>query len=175
MSLPNVIQGDVQVTGTLSASAFDLSPGDCKNSNFSSAVTDRLDANKAIHPFAVSHAQKNGTDAVSETLNKHIARGAGTLVSFQVVADAVPSGTGVDKQVTADFQKWNGSTWSSLLTAVITIDSSKTAKTVYSATLIGTPTYLAGELLRIVFTASGSTGSQAQGICAVAMVQEQPS
>ncbi len=175
MSLPNVIQGDVQVGGTLSASHFDLSAGDVKNANFSSAISDRLDAAKAIHHFPVRHAQKEGTDAVSETIRLHTAKGSGILASFQVVAAVVPAGTGCDKQVTLDFQKWNGSTWSSLLTAAITIDSSKAANTVYTATLIATPTYLAGELLRQVWTASGSVGSQAQGICAVAMVQEQPS
>jgi len=175
MSLPNVIQGDVQVTGTVSASAFDLPAGAAKNANFSTAASDRLDAAKIVHQFPLRQSQKNGTDVVTETVLVHIARGDGLVASFQAVADGVPAGTGCDKHVTVDLQKWNGSAWSSLLTAVITIDSTKVAKTVYSATLIADPSYEAGQLLRQVWTASGSVGSQAQGMCAVAMVQEQPS
>lgn len=173
MSLPTIFQGDVQVNGTISASAMDLPPTCVRSSNFSAASTDRLEAAKAVHQFPVTRSQKNGTDAVTETVTLHIAKGAGTLVSFQIVADAVPAGG--DKTVTIDFQKRNSGAWTSLLNAALVLDSSKSANTVYTAVLVATPTYAAGDLLRIVITAAGSTGTQAQGVCATAFVQEHPS
>ncbi len=174
MANPSIVQGDLVVYGALSASSIDQPAGSIKNSHFSATASDRLAASKAVHQFAVAAEQKNGTDAVSETRIVHIAKGAGTVVDFQAVADAVPASG--DKAASIDLQKsTGGGAFATLLTTPIVLNSSDTNRTPNTGTLVGSPTYAAGDLLAVVVTVSGSTGSQAQGLCARAMVQENPS
>jgi hypothetical protein len=103
-----------------------------------------------------------------------VAKGAGQINEFAAAVDAVPAGG--DKAVTVDLQKsTGGGAFATLLTAVITINSASSAKTKYTGTLVATPTFVAGDLLRIVVALTGTTGNQAQGLVARAVVQENPS
>lgn len=144
-----------------------------KNAHVSSDANDRLSDAKLIHRYALNHGQADGADVASETKLLHIARGDGELLGFEVRPTTAP--TGGDKQFTVDIQKDadGGGSWSSLLNAVITVDSSSVDDTLQAAVLIATPTYEDGDALRIVITASGSTGSQGQGFVAAAIVKEQ--
>lgn len=150
-----------------------------ENSIDARAISDdanhRLAAAKQVHRFDLQYQQADGGDVASATQKLRLARGAGTLVAVEVRPTTAP--TGGDKQYTVDVQKAsNGSaSWSSLLNAALAIDATDANETKAAATLAATPTYAAGDALRIVVTASGSTGSQGQGFVVLIALEEQPS
>ena len=123
-----------------------------------------IDADKLQHRHAISYSQVDGTDVASATQLLFIARAACTVVSVEVRPTTAP--TGGDKQFTVDIQKaTDGSgSWSTLLSSVVTMSSADSDDTLEAATLIGSPTLVDGDAIRVVVTASGSTGSQGQGV-----------
>jgi hypothetical protein len=131
-----------------------------------------LSADKLQHRHAITHEQKDGTDVVSETILKYVARFAGTLKRFTVRPRVAP--TGGDKQFTVDIQRAsNGSnTWVSLLTTPVVMSSADVSDTLNDGTLVASPVYSIDDGIRIVITATGSTGSQGQGFVAVAQLDE---
>lgn len=146
-----------------------------KSSQFSSTATDRLVTSKQVHRIDFNYDQDTGSDVVTDTRMWRVARGAGTVLGMDVRPITAP--TGGDKAFTVDFQKAadaSGS-WSSLLNSVVTVNSSSTDNTKQSATLAATPTFTAGSALRLVVTASGSTGSQGQGVIVSVYIDEDPS
>ena len=150
-----------------------------ENSIDARAISDdannRLEASKQVHRVDPEYSQAPGTNVVSETKLLRLARGAGELKAFEVRPIVAPAGG--DLQYTVDLQKAvdGSSSWTSLLDAVLTIDSSSADETKEGATLAATPTYAAGDALRIVVTVSGSTGTQGQGMVVLAAIEEQPS
>lgn len=129
-------------------------------------------ASKLQHRHAIPHSQKNGTDIVSETIVKYIAKTTGSLVRFVVRPTTVPAGG--DKAYTIDIQKaTNGSgSWTSLITAPVSVSSADTNDVVKAGVLIGSPVYALNDAIRIVITTSGTTGSQGQGVCVQADLDE---
>ncbi|MGB0889602.1 MAG: hypothetical protein ACPGWS_04900 [Solirubrobacterales bacterium] len=142
---------------------------------FSTNANKRLSASKQVHRFDLSVQQDDGSDVVTDTTFLRICRGAGELKGFEVRPMTAP--TGGDKEFTVDIQKASdgSGSWSSLLNAVETVDNTSTDDTLQSATLAATPTTADGDALRIVITASGSTGSQGQGVIVTAHYEEAPS
>jgi len=132
-------------------------------------------ATKLVHRHAISHGQANGSDVTSETKLLHIAKAAATVQLIEVRPTTVPSGG--DKQFTVDIQKaTNGSSsWTSLLSAVVTVSTSSTNDTRQVGTLIGSPTLVDDDALRVVITASGTTGTQGQGFVVTVNLDEDPS
>jgi hypothetical protein len=174
MANPNIIQGDLVVTGNLMPGGIQLPSGIVTGNNVSSQAAGRIQAGQVVHQFPVKTAQADGADVVSRTEQLHIALGAGTVIDFSLALTVAPSGG--NKLFTVDLQKsTGGGAFASLLTSPITVDTTKTALTRIVGALAATPTYVAGDLLRIVVVASGSTGSQGQGLIARAAVQENPS
>lgn len=144
-------------------------------SQFTDDTTQRLPTGKAVHRYNLSHGQANGSDVVSETKLLRICRGAGTLKSFEVRPTTAP--TGGDKQFTVDIQKAadaSGS-WTSMINPVVTMSSADSDNTLEAATIKtdGSEDTADGNAIRIVITASGSTGSQGQGFVATAEYEEQ--
>lgn len=123
-----------------------------------------IDADKLEHRHHIGYDQAGGSDVVSATRMLYIARGAATIKKITARVTTAP--TGGDKQFTVDVQKAaNGSSsWSSLLSTVITFSSADSNNTKEDGTLIGSPVLSAGDALRVVITPSGSTGSQGQGM-----------
>lgn len=173
MANPTIVSGDLQVNGTLSAGAMSLPAGSVGNTQVSSSTTERIAATKLIHQFPVGTAQADGADVASRTEMVHVARGSGTLAEFSVGIGTAPAGG--DKQYTVDLQKsTGGGTFASMLSAPITVSTADSSRSKKTATLSVT-SYSAGDLLRVVVTASGTTGTQGQGMVAVAFLQENPS
>lgn len=139
------------------------------------ALGANIDPDKMTHRHAIHYGKPNGSDVASETQLLHVARADGEIVSIELRPTTVP--TGGDKQYTVDVLKAEdgGSSWTSVLSSVITVDSGETDDTVITAVLDGTPTYEDGDALRVVVTASGSTGSQGQGFVLTITVNEEPS
>lgn len=163
---------DVHVGGVLSAKQWNLADDVVADANVQAGAD--LDATKMKHRHAALYAQADGADVASETQLVGIVRGtAGTIRGVEVVTTTAP--TGGDKKFTVDVQKGNQSTgYATVLSSVITIDSAVSDREVVAGTL--SVTSLAdGDSLKVVVTASGSTGSQAQGAAVVVSFDEDAS
>jgi hypothetical protein len=161
------------VDGNIASKTMTLPAGSVKNSAWSSTPTDRLSPDNMVLPIVVRHVQAAGADVATKTEPCHAAHADGTLEAVDIFVTTAP--TGGDKAFTVDFQKsTGGGAFATMFSAVVTINSSKTAKTVYPATLAAGVTYVAGDVFQWVITASGSTGSQGQGLCCVAKLRENP-
>lgn len=123
-----------------------------------------VSADKLSNRIAINYGQDTGSDVVSATKVVHVCRAAGTVKSVEVRPLTAP--TGGDKQFTVDVKKAvDGSgTFSSLLSAVVTVDNTAPDQTREQGSLITTPSVADGDAIQIVVTASGSTGSQGQGV-----------
>jgi len=129
-------------------------------------------ASKLVHRYHATHAQKAGTDVVSETMPVHTFRAAGSIVAVEIVPIVAP--TGGNKLFTVDVKRGNaGAGFASILSAVITVDQASVSRTVYVAA-ITLPNAVDGDTLEVVIAASGSTGSQGQGVLVNVHVEEQP-
>lgn len=133
-----------------------------------------IDGAKVLHRVPLRYGQADGADVASKTELLHVCRAAGKLVAVDVRVTTAP--TGGDKQFTVDVQRASdgSAVWTSLLTGAIAVAAADSDDTKKAGTLITTPTTAAGDALRVVVTASGSTGSQGQGMLVVATYQEAP-
>lgn len=115
------------------------------------------------HVFRGVYSQPN-TAATSETRIIHVARGAGTILSFNTgsIAAAVGNST-----LTVDLKK-NGA---SVLTGVVTLDNANTARVVETGTLSVT-TLAAGDVLEVVTVATVGSGTLPTGVFASVNVSE---
>lgn len=136
---------------------------------------DPLEAVNVVHQSPLKHVQKNGVDVVAATEYLFEARKTTDVLDVVAVVATPPTG---DYEVSVDVQKWDGSSWASILNGgAQTIDSSDAADTPISLVLSGTAgvtTLDAGDLLRSVVAVSGTSGTQAQGLMVQARVHEQP-
>lgn len=169
MTNPSVFRGDIHISGNLGMGSLTVPA----NSISDAAITGRITATKLEHQHGVLYEQANGADVASETKMIHLARGAGTIVAVAIRPDTAP--TGGDKQFTVDIQKAaDGSgTWATILSSAVTIDNTSVDDTVVAGT-ISTTTYSADDAFRAVITASGSTGSQGDGVVVKLWLREQP-
>ena len=156
-----VIDDDWHVNGHLSGNTMSVANGSV--SNASVAATASIASSKLNHVFRAPYAQPN-TAGTSETRVVHVCRGAGTLLSF--VAGSIAAATG-DATVTLDLRK-NGTT---VLSAVITLDSGNSNRVVEAATLVDT-TLAAGDVLEVVTVATIGTGTLPTGVFAAANLTE---
>jgi hypothetical protein len=166
----NTVPGDLRVGGTIFCGGMSLPTNVVIDANVSPVA--KIQASKLQHQHAVRHTQVAGADIASKTEDIYIVRGvSGTVVGVQVAASTAP--TGGNKLFSVDLLKGSqASAFATLLTGVITYDNTKTNREVASGTLVGSPTVAAGDTLRIVVAASGSTGSQGQGLVVTVQVRE---
>lgn len=171
----SVIQGDVEFQGTVSFGGdVGLPAGTVDDTAFSSTSGDRLTYEKQEHYRQIVYTQDGGTDIVTQTRLVYLAKGAGEVTHVWIRPATSPSGG--DKQYTVDVKKAadGSSSFTSILSAAVTISSADTSNTQQAAT-VTTSTMSAKDCLEIVITASGSTGSQGQGLIVVIGIAEQPS
>lgn len=163
-----IFHDNVTFSGTISVPA-----GSFDTDDISTDANKRIADTKIVHRPDMNYAQANGSAVVSATQLLRVCRGAGELLGFEVRPTTIP--TGGDLQYTVDIQKASNasSSWSSLLSAVVTVDSADANDTLITATLAATPTTADGDALRIVVTTSGTTGTQGQGFVATAVYKEQ--
>lgn len=163
-----IYTGDVVFGGTVSFPENTIEDEDV-------ALGANIAAQKLQHRHALHHVQNVGADVASVTQVLHVARADVEVVSVEVRPSTVPAGG--DKQYTVDVQKAvdGSNTWTSILSSVVTISSADTEHTVQTAVLDGVPALEDGDALRIVVTASGSTGSQGQGLNVTINVDEDAS
>lgn len=147
-------EGDLHITGNLSAKTVQLPAGTVDNADIEAAAG--IDASKLEHRHQITAAQPK-TTAADETRVIHVVYGAtGTVLAFR--AGSIVANIG-DSTVTVDLKK-NGS---SILTAPITLDSGDSAYAKVAGT-IDTPGLVAGDVLEVVIDATVGTGTLATGV-----------
>lgn len=158
------ITDDLVVNGRLTPKYFDPPVGSIGNAAIQSSA--QLPATTLRHHLHKAYSQPN-TTATTATLPLHVARFAGTVE--QLVAGSIAACAGA-ATITVDLKK-NGT---SVLTAVITLDSANTARVVESATLDpALVDYVAGDFFELVVTATAGGGTLGTGFHAEALFDEQ--
>lgn len=169
MADPSRLEGDFTFPGTvrfLGTTTF--TTGAITNSQVSSTAA--IDASKLDHRHTASYGQPN-TAATTESPVIYVAKSAGTVLSFKVGSQAAAVG---DSTVTFDLQKSTaGGAFATVLTGVVQIDSGESALTLYSGTLVASPTYVADDLFRVVITATIGTGTLPTGVFVRAVFDEE--
>ncbi len=168
------LRGDYAFTdGTVSFGNAPSLPASTVNNN-NVGTSPAIAAAKTVHRHYVNYNQIDGTDVVTATQVLHVMRAAGTVISIEVRPTTAP--TGGDKQFTvmvAKAAEGSGS-WTNLQTGDIVMSNADTDDTLEAATVTATA-LLDGDAIRVVVTASGSTGSQGQGFALTVNLDENPS
>lgn len=150
----SVIDGDVQVRGTLTPKGFSCPAGAIGSANFSGS--DPLESAKQKHRHVGRLNQVHGSAAAAERRACHVARSAGSVLTVQ--AGVVVACVG-DSTITVDVRK-NGA---SILTGTITINNTHAAYAKVSG-VVNTAAYVAGDVFEVVVTVSAGTGALGQGL-----------
>ena len=173
MALRSRHEGDHEYAGAVVfAGTVSIPDGSIDEDALAAATV--IPAEKLEHQFPVMLSIDGATTLTTKSYLAHIAQGAGELVSFKVASPAVPTGSGCDKTATVEFEKsTGGAAFVSLLTTAPVIDSAESNNVPEAGVVSGSNTYAAADVLRITVTVAGSTGTQAAGLVAVAILREQ--
>lgn len=127
---------------------------------------------KVVHEVIVRYAQDAGADVATKTSPIHIAYKDGAIVGVEVMCITAPIGG--DKAFTVDVKKGNqAGAFATILSSVVTVNSSKADREVSAATL-STTTYSDGDSFEVVVTTSGTTGIQGIGLIVTLILGENP-
>ena len=160
--------GDVSFTGNVN-----LPDGAVGNTQLALDPNNLIDADKAEHRRAVAQKSPIGSDVAALDEIVHIFDADAVINDVSVVCETAPAGAG-DKKAVIDVQIYTSS-WASILSGgAQDVDDSYADNTREVLTLDGTPTAVAGNLLRITRTISGSSGTHAQGMTTVVKYTEDP-
>ncbi len=150
-----VYSEDVIIRGSLIPSSITL-PTDALDTSAKVKAGANISADKTEQRIYPSHAQANSA-ASTETRALFVARRAGTV--NEVIAGSIAKAVG-DSTVTLDVKK-NGTT---ILSAVITLDSANTNRIVELGAISGAGTFVAGDWFEVVITATVGTGTLPFGV-----------
>ena len=154
--MPSIFDDDLTVRGTLTASTISLGAGDVTNAAVS--ATADIAATKVRHQFPITYATDTGSAVAAAERVLHIARGDGDIAAFEVVCETPP--TGGDLAFTVDIHKGNASTgYATILSAVVTMNSSDVARTIDTGTL-STTTYSDGDQFKVVVAVEIAAGAE---------------
>ena len=131
-----------------------------------------IDSDKLEHRHGLNYKQDDGSDVVAAIVPIYLVKGAtATIKSIQVASVDAPEGG--DKAFTVDLKKANEGTPTpaSVLSSVITIDSTVSDCEVKAGT-ISSASLVAGDTLLAVIAVSGSTGNQGQGVIVTVTIDE---
>lgn len=157
------IEGNVHVTGGLSANSMTIPSGSVDNAKIAAGAD--ISASKLEHQHQITLAQDNGSAATAQTRVVHVVYGtAGTLVAVQAGCETPCVG---DSTIDVDVHK-NGS---SILSAAIELSSSESAYELVDGT-IATATLAADDVLEVVISVTAGTGTLGQGVFANLVVRE---
>jgi len=148
MALANIIKGDVDIQGALSASSMTLPNSSVTDGKVAAGAA--ISADKIEFRKRDTYSQPN-TTPTAETRVIHKVRGATGTVNGFSAGTIVAASSG---SLTADL-KVNGS---SILTAPITLDNGNTAY-VDEAGTIASPSLVEGDVLTVVIAVSSHNGT----------------
>jgi hypothetical protein len=158
MAAQSILEGDVHVTGVLTAADMRPSTGSITNAMVDAAAA--IDATKVQQQYLASYRVAT---PVTVTEYTHIARGAGTIVGVRAVIDTAPA---AGNSYTIDVQK-NGVT---ILSSTISVTDATTPDSILTGTLSVT-SYVANDLFRVVVTTTGG-GSKGTGLLVQTILRE---
>ncbi len=163
-------EGDLFVNGNLRATSMTLPPNTVQDANVPDGAG--IKATKLEQQYELKYGQDDGSDIVAATSSIHVVRGvSGLVVEVEVVSQTAP--TGGDKQFTVDVLTASQAapSPSSVLQAVITVDSAIADYEVVQG-IVDAGTLADGDTIIVVVTPSGSTGSQGQGLVVTVTIRE---
>lgn len=170
MANPTVFPGDISTPGTVSAgtilstSPFLTDAMVLLNLGSGAAIDARKVKMQKVHTYVNS---ESATTAVSEQRTVHIGYGqTGNVIAFWAAAVVANVGAAT---VTLDLWK-NGST---ILTSVITLNNSQTARQVVTATIASAP-YVVNDYFEVKVVATAGGGTIAKGVAAIVVFREDP-
>jgi hypothetical protein len=173
MSL-TTIRGDLEVQGVASfGSTVGLPAGSVTTSTFSAIAADRLAYTKAVHYGQHLFQIPLATTVASQTVAVYMAYGSATISHLWIRPLTSPAGG--DLKYTVDLRKSvdGSATLASVLSAAVEISSADTSQTQQAANVTTTGVD-AKDVLYIVITTSGSTGTQGAGLVVALGISEQP-
>jgi len=163
MATPSRIEGDVYVSGNIASLTMAIPSGTIIDDDVNAAAD--IVTTKMQHQYAKNYSQAGGSTSVAEQRVIHTPYGAtGTVVAF--VAGVITLDIGAST-TTVDLKK-NGT---SVLSAVITLDSGNTVRVVEAGT-ISTAAYVAGDCFEVVVACTPGGGTQSKGVYAQAIFRE---
>ena len=160
MSIPNRLTNDFEFTGRVNFTGAVSLPDAIINAD-SLAPGANLPQNSLEHRQHVRYEQLDGSEVTNQSTAVFCAYRAGGLLDAQAVAHAVPTG---GKNTTIDIQKCHAASWASVLAAPLVINSASSADTPIPFSLSGSPTFLAGDLLKLVVNTAGNTNTNVEGL-----------
>lgn len=146
---------DLIVRGTLLPSTLVI-PSNSISSSSQAMAGLNFNADKLEQRFFPGWSLPNSA-STTETRNLFVANRSGTVNSVKAGSIAAAIG---DSTVTIDVKK-NGST---ILSAVITLDSANTARITEAGTISGAGTFVAGDWYEVVIVATAGTGTLPTGV-----------
>jgi hypothetical protein len=154
----NRVDGNLYVNGTLTPRNIELPAGCVDDGDVASDA--KIAATKIVQPIHYHQGDDDGVEAA--VLNKviHVNLGAvGRVVGLSAGLIVAPAG---DKSCTIDIKDKTGT---SFLSSTITLDSGSSAYSVYDATVDAAKQALAADdVVELVITIAGSTGSYPKGV-----------
>lgn len=154
--------GSTHVNGTLTCQAFTAPPLSIGDTAIAAGTN--VDADKLQHRFRCTFNQIHGSVATTERRPIYEAYATATLLRVRAGSVVACSGAAT---ITVDVKKNN----TSMLTAVITLDSGNTAYILEAATLASTA-LVAGDVLEVVVVATAGGGTLGQGLIVVVDIDE---
>lgn len=162
-------EGDVIVNGTMIPNKMRYPDGSVSDAAVGAGAD--IQDGKMRHRFTRQYAQAPGANIAAATLNLHIVRGlTGTLLAVEAALTGVAPTT--DRTASVDLQRGNaGGAFATMLSATIDFANGDALRTV-KAGAIPSPALADGDILRVVVTVAGSTGTQPQGLVVTVTVME---
>jgi hypothetical protein len=146
----SVIASDVFVAGSLSSRTFTPPSGSITNDSIAGSAG--IAASKLVHRFPVTKRIAGTVGSVTEII--HIHHAGATVAAVDVLCGTHPTSSDT---VTVDLKRGSASvSYTSVLSGVVTLNSSSANKTPYSGT-ITSATSVTADSLQVVITASGSS------------------
>lgn len=167
------IDSNVAITGDLNArGTLVVASGNHASSRFDS--NGRRVAEYVEHEHLIHYSTAADTTTVA-AITKTLATISKVGEVVDVIVFPVTAPTGGDLAYTVDIKKSTGAgVFASILSSVVTVNSSSVDRTAQTATLSGTPALAAGDALQIVIATSGSTGTQGAGVVVTIRIRMNP-
>jgi len=169
----STIDGNVLVKGSLSVQGNLYAPAESiNNDHISSNANKRIAATKVVHQFPVARqlfGPATTITAITETL--YTALGAAEVVAVNAVIET--AATGADRTVSIDIQRSSGGSFTTILSAPISLDDSSDVRTAIGAAITDAD-LAAGDTLQAVVTVAGSDAAQALGLLITVHLREEP-
>jgi hypothetical protein len=176
MGLAMQTTGDVNIQGVITCTQISPNQACIGDGQINASSAQPINGSKVQHenPGITGGVQLFGPTTtvatVTQTLGMAINGGVVQLFKCWIEVAAVGAAT-----VTLDLQKsTGGGAYATILTGLITLNNATVIRIAASGTLTGGATYVAGDILRTVVTATAGGGTLPQGLTLILQTKENP-